>query len=226
MIDAAEQTQITSLPEESVAIKDLKRHPRNYRSHPEDQLVHLRASIEKHGMYRNIVIANDGTILAGHGVVDAARSLGLTEIAARRVDFGPEDVRALEILTGDNEIDHLGVIDDRALSELLKEIKDADIDGLIGTGYDDRMLANLAFVTRPKSEIATFDAAAHWAGMPDYDDGGEEPLKITVSFRTEEDRDDFVIQSKLRIDKREARTWSTWWPFRERDDLVSLKFTE
>jgi hypothetical protein len=54
---------------ELIAIKELKPHPRNYRSHPEDQLVHLVNSIKQHGFYRNVVVAKDNTILAGHGVV-------------------------------------------------------------------------------------------------------------------------------------------------------------
>ncbi len=38
---------------EHAAVEGLKPHPRNYRTHPEDQLAHLVASIEEHGFYRN-----------------------------------------------------------------------------------------------------------------------------------------------------------------------------
>lgn len=54
---------------EMIEIQTLKPHPRNYRTHPEDQIAHLIESISKHGFYRNVVIAKEGTILAGHGVV-------------------------------------------------------------------------------------------------------------------------------------------------------------
>ena len=58
-------------PVESVAIETLKAHPKNYKKHPIKQLEHLMKSIEEHGFYRNVIIAKDSTILAGHGVVQA-----------------------------------------------------------------------------------------------------------------------------------------------------------
>ena len=61
---------------ESALIVDLKPHPRNYRGHPEGQVAHLEQSLRDHGIYRNVVVANDNTILAGHGVIVAAQKLG------------------------------------------------------------------------------------------------------------------------------------------------------
>lgn len=51
---------------EDAAIDELRAHPRNYRRHPDDQLAHIMRSIELHGFYRAVVIARDGTVLAGH----------------------------------------------------------------------------------------------------------------------------------------------------------------
>jgi hypothetical protein len=107
-------------------------------------------------------------------------------------------------------------------TEILKEIRDTDPFGLIGTGYDDMMLANLLFVTRPESEIASIDEAAHWVGMPEYEDG-KKPIQLVISFRTEEDRVRFVQEYNLQITKRETRTWMTWWPVRERNDTSSVR---
>ncbi len=206
-------------------VADLKRHPRNYREHPDDQIQHLAESIREHGLYRNVVVARENTILAGHGVVLAARSLGLEKVPVVRLDLDPEDPRALKVLTGDNEIEHLAEQDDRLLSELLKEIATVDVDGLLGTGYDEMMLANLAFVTRPASEIRDFDAAAQWAGMPEYQEGGEPP-KLIVSFRSEEDRSKLLrlLEAQQPTKARASDTLSIWWPARERDDLASVQF--
>jgi ParB-like chromosome segregation protein Spo0J len=52
---------------EQASLTDLKPHPRNYRTHSDDQLKHLIQSIKEHGFYRNVVVIKDGTILAGHG---------------------------------------------------------------------------------------------------------------------------------------------------------------
>ena len=213
-----------ALPVESVAIRDLKKHPRNYRQHPEDQLEHLVESLRVHGFYRNVVVAKDNTILAGHGVVEAAKRLGHETVPVIRLYVGPNDPRALKVLTGDNEIAHLGEIDDRLLSELLKDIKDTDIDGLLGTGYDEQMLANLVFVTRPAEEIRTIDEAAEWVGMPEYEEG-EQPLKVVASFRNEADRDEFLRIIGAPAHNGKCRdTLSLWWPHKEKNDLASVQF--
>ena len=127
---------------EMLALDSLKEHPRNYREHPADQLDHIVASIEANGVYRNIVVANDKTILAGHGVAKAARRMGMTEIAAEILDVSPDSPEALKVLASDNEVSHLGVVDDRRLTEILKEVRESPV-GLVGTGFDDKMLSAL-----------------------------------------------------------------------------------
>jgi hypothetical protein len=208
---------------ERVAIDSLRPHPRNYRSHPDDQIDHLMQSIQEHGLYRNVVLARDGTILAGHGVVQAARKLGLPEVLAVRLDVEPDSPLALKVLTGDNEIEHLAEQNDRLLSELLKEISQEAPAGLVGTGYDEAMLANLVFVTRPASEIEGVDEARHWAGMPDYDEG-ETPFQLTISFENEDVRAQFLAQIGASVvNKKTGRVTSIWWPERERYDLASVR---
>ena len=211
---------------ETIAIDELKNHPRNYREHPDDQLEHIIESIKANGFYRNIVITQDNTILAGHGVVKAARKMEITEVPVRRLNITPESLQALKVLAGDNEIANLGEIDDRELSELLKEVNELDISGLLGTGYDEMMLANLVMVTRPASEIQDFDAAAHWAGMPEYDSEDDSRVKIVIGFINETDREEFVSSINLRIDKKQKGVWTTRWPFTERNDTASLRFSE
>jgi hypothetical protein len=208
-----------------VPITQLKPHPRNYRAHPDDQLDHLVESIKEHGFYRNVVAAKDWTILAGHGVVLAAKKLGLPEVSVIRLDLDPEDPRALKLLVGDNELGHLAEIDDRALTELLKGIKDLDVNGLLGTGYDEAMLANLVFVTRPASEVRSQNEAGEWAGMPDL---GQNPEKfqLVITFGSEDDREAFVKQQALTISKVAGRVSSCYWPADSRQDLKSLRFED
>lgn len=205
-------------------ISELKPHPRNYRSHPEDQIDHLVRSIEEHGFYRPVVVARDGTILAGHGIVQAAKRMGLSEIPAVVIDIAHDDPKALKILTGDNEVGRLAEIDDRMLSEILKDIK--DMDELVGTGFNPMMLANLVMVTRPQSEINDINEAAEWVGMPEYE-AQDEPLKLTVSFEDEEDRRNFMQLIGVGHTRfKNQGTWSIWWPEREREDPSSLRFSE
>lgn len=213
----------TEFQTELVPIEELKPHPRNYREHPKDQLEHICASIKQNGLYRNVVVAKDLTILAGHGVVLACKELGFKKIPVLRLNIDPKSSGALKVLAGDNEITHLGVIDDRALSEILKEIQDIDINKLVGTGFDENMLATLVMVTRPESEIKDFNEAAEWAGMPEYQDEGEQ-IKLVISFDVAEARKDFVEQLKIQHARRGDKIWTCRWPDRPSNDLKSVKF--
>src|SRR6266487_3284091 len=204
------------------AIDTLKSHPRNYRTHPDDEIEHLMESIREHGIYRNVVISKDGqTILAGHGVVEAARRLGLTHVPVFQTEYLLDDPLALKLLIGDNEIQHLVENDDRVLTELLRELK--NVDDLLGTGYDEMMLANLVMVSRPASEIEDLDAAAQWVGLPEYDIGPGQ-LQITMHFANEDDRLEFF--RKLNIDTAKVGRKSLWWPERDNDDVHSVRFTD
>ncbi len=115
------QPVISDFDVEIAKIADLRPHPRNYQGHPDDQLDHLIESIKANRIYRNIVIAQDNVILAGHGVVSAARKMGMDEIPVVRLEFDSDDPRALKVLTGDNEISHLAERDDRVLRAGLDE---------------------------------------------------------------------------------------------------------
>jgi hypothetical protein len=211
---------------ELVELSKLKPHSNNYRRHNETQLKHIVASIKTHGLYRNVVAARDGTILAGHGVVEACKQLGVAKIPIVRLNIEPNDKRALKLLTGDNEISRLGEIDDRLLSEILRDINITD--ELLGTGFDEMQLANYVFTTRPETEIADFNAALEWVGLPAYegrDADLDKELQLVVTFDTETDRDKFVKLHKIKIgNTHSGRRWNTTWPFKPQKDPISVKF--
>jgi DNA modification methylase len=126
-----------------IPLATLRPHPRNDGHHPPEELAHLKQSLTEHGVYRNVVIADDGTILAGHGVVQAAQELGHTQILARRMAYGPDDPQALKILVGDNHIARLRMQDDAALVTLLQDLAQHDPLALLGTGFDAHALEAL-----------------------------------------------------------------------------------
>ena len=206
-----------------MSIEDLTPHPKNYREHPEDQLLHIIKSIEEHGFYRNIVVAKDNTILAGHGVVKASLQMGLKEAPVIKLDIDSESPKALKVLAGDNELGKLAEVNDRALSELLKEIMAQDVEGLLGTGFDEMMLSNLVMTTRPSSEIKNINEAAEWLGMPNYEPT-EVPYKISINFRNIEDRTQFLSLSGLEMADSESKTLIGWFPPKEREDKASVKY--
>jgi hypothetical protein len=205
----------------------LQAHPRNYREHPTDQIDHIKQSLTQFGFYRNVVATKQNVILAGHGVVKAATELGLKQVPVMQVDLDKDSPEALKILTGDNEIASLGIVDDRELTALLKEIRDSAEDGLLGTGFDDDVLANLVMVTRSGTEIENFDAAAEWVGMPEYEgEAPEEIYKIILAFPTAEKRNAWVTEHVKLETKSPAKMISSRVPPVERRDNKAVKFEE
>tara|TARA_Y100000114_G_scaffold28281_1_gene24030 strand:+ start:59 stop:703 length:645 start_codon:yes stop_codon:yes gene_type:complete len=208
---------------ETVPINNLKPHPQNYKEHPENQLDHIIKSINEHGFYRNVVIAKDDTILAGHGVVMACIKMGKKEIPCIRLDIESDSTQALKVLTSDNEITNLAQVDDRQLSEILKEILDTDFD-LIGTGFNEEQLSALVYTTRPATEIETFDEATEWVGMVDYDNQVND-IKVMVHFDSEKDRDSFMdLLGNPYVNYKMKNTWKIWYPERKNEDPKSIKF--
>lgn len=205
-----------------VSIGRLKPHPRNYRIHPDDQLAHLAQSLKAYGFYRPVVVANDDTVLAGHGVLQAAKSIGIDEVPVVRFDFGPDDPRALKLVVADNEIGRLADIDDRTMTELLRDLVAAEQE-LLGTGFNEEQLSLLVMTTRSQSEIKDKDEAAEWLGLPSYASSGEKSYRLVVSFKSEAERKAFVDEHGFVILNAHSGVWATNWPTKVRERLMAVK---
>lgn len=208
---------------ELMAIADLRPHPHNYRKHPPAQLAQIVRSIQEHGFIRNVVVARDNTILAGHGAVVAAQMAGLEEVTVVRRDIDPNDPKALKLLAGDNEIANLADDDGAALAGILRDLH--HIVGLEGTGYDGNQLVGLIVKNTRRSDIKNANEAAMWVGLPEYE-RQEEPIRLVISFGTEIDRERYVEEHDVFVRKRETRTWSAWWPNRQRARPRDLLWVE
>jgi len=154
----------TEIATEPRGIDSLRPHPRNYRRHPERQLALLRESLRVHGQQKPVVITPDGTILAGHGLVEAARAEGWTEIGCHVYD-GPYPEAFLAI---DNRASDLAEDDETALAQLLRDLDSAgqlDATGWERDDLDDLLLRLEAEEKRGKEE--TFDVAAALEAEPE-----------------------------------------------------------
>ncbi len=121
-------------------------HNRNYKSHPPEQIRKIKASLERWGQVRSIVIKDDGngsyTIVAGHGVVEAAQQLKMSDL---RADVFPQwvpDEEILGYLVADNELGNDAVDDTELLASLLQEQQDAGYD-LASMGSDEETLRQM-----------------------------------------------------------------------------------
>lgn len=61
-------------------VASLKPYARNARTHSKRQIKQIAESIERFGFVNPVLVGDDGTIIAGHGRVDAARLLGLRAV--------------------------------------------------------------------------------------------------------------------------------------------------
>lgn len=202
---------------EDIEVAKLIPHPQNYRVHTEAQLAHIVKSIESHGIYKNIVIAKDNTILAGHGVVQAAKQMGIVSIPVKRLDIEPDSPLALKLLVGDNEISHLAEDDKTLLANILKSVNEDDT--LLGSGHDDFTLSNLLFLTQNHAPLNTSE---EWKGMPEYENQNKMSWRhIVMHFDKQEDLDAFaeLIQQNI-TDK----TAYLWFPMKERNDTESKRY--
>src|SRR3954468_22671324 len=75
------------------AVDKLIPHARNARTHTDAQVDQIAASIHEWGWTTPVLVTEQGTIIAGHGRVRAARKLGLAEvpvIGGYRLDQGSD----------------------------------------------------------------------------------------------------------------------------------------
>ena len=118
------------------ALAQLKPHPQNYNRHPAEQVKRLAKSLSKFGQVRSVVVWRE-TLLAGHGVVEAARSLKWESVRADVLpDDYPEEL-ALAYVAADNELAKQGDPDLAQLAAILEQSKAADAELLEAIGYSD-----------------------------------------------------------------------------------------
>ena len=132
-------------------------YARNARTHSEEQVAQIAASIAEFGFTNPILAGSDGVIVAGHGRLAAARKLGLEVVPVVVLDhLSPTQRRALVI--ADNRIAENAGWDDAMLRVEIAALQDDDFD-LSLTGFDADALAELMAGDEPEGEGQTDDDA-------------------------------------------------------------------
>lgn len=122
---------------EAVAIAALRPPPRNTRRHPEAQITEFCRALLMFGQTRPIVIDEEGTVLAGNGLVEAAKKLEWSEVQAIRM-LGLSDTDKSKLILSDNKIFQMGVDDYDAIKSVLGSLGDYDVPG-----FDEELLKGL-----------------------------------------------------------------------------------
>ena len=124
--------------------------PRNARTHSEANLAAITSSLRLFGQRRAAVVRSDGTILAGNGMYEAAKRLGIEELHVHIVPDEWTDDEARAFALADNRTAELAEWDQEILAQHLVELDLSGID-----------LTDLGFATRthdPKDGPEDFDA--------------------------------------------------------------------
>lgn len=127
-----------------LSIDSLIPYARNSRTHSDAQVAAVAASIREFGFTNPVLVRGDGTIVAGHGRVLAARKLGMSEVPCIDVSHMSEaQMRAYVI--ADNKLAEQAGWDDDLLKIEIAALSDTGFDlGLIGFSQDeiDAMMAD------------------------------------------------------------------------------------
>jgi len=129
----------------------------NAKVHTKKQIQQLANSISTFGFINPILVDGNGTVVAGHGRLEAAKHLGLENVPTLCIDhLSPEALRAYRI--ADNRLAELANWDNETLAIELQDLQARDLDFDISmTGFEtpeiDLMIQSLAQEPDPLDEI-------------------------------------------------------------------------
>ena len=135
-------------------------YARNSRTHSEQQVAQIAASIREFGFTNPVLVDADNGIIAGHGRVMAAQKLGRDEVPCLRLDHLTEAQKRAYVIA-DNKLALNAGWDDEMLRIELDELKAIDFD-LSLIGFDD-------------DELGALLAGSGTEGLTDEDDVPEAP---------------------------------------------------
>lgn len=126
---------------EQVAIDKLIPYINNARTHSQQQIAQVAASIREFGFTNPVLIDGENGIIAGHGRVQAAQKLEMAEVPCIRLDHLTDAQRKAYILA-DNKLAMNAGWDDELLALELGELGDLGFD-LELTGFTDEEIKAL-----------------------------------------------------------------------------------
>lgn len=119
---------------EYINVDKLSAYETNSRTHSDDQIKQIADSIKEFGFTNPVLIDQDGTIIAGHGRVQAAKKISMDEVPCIRLSHLSEAQRKAYVIA-DNKLALNAGWDDELLKSEIEALQmmDFDIDLL---GFD------------------------------------------------------------------------------------------
>ncbi len=137
----------TDIQIEKWPVERLIPYARNPRTHTEEQVAQIAASIAEFGFVNPILVGAGGIIIAGHARLAASRKLGLTDVPVIVLDYLSEAQRRALVIA-DNQLAIRGASwDEDMLRVELESLKESDFD-LDLVGFTDEELKQ--FLAEPE----------------------------------------------------------------------------
>ena len=111
----------------SAPVDSLIPYVNNARTHTDEQVAQIAASIREFGFTNPVLITPDNTLIAGHGRLSAARKLGLTEIPAITVE-GLSEAQRKALVIADNSLALNAGWNEEVLSAEIDALEELDFD--------------------------------------------------------------------------------------------------
>ena len=124
-----------------IKISELSCDPANVRAHDSKNLDAIKASLQRFGQQKPIVVDEKGVVIAGNGTLTAARALGWDAINIVRTELAGAEATAYAI--ADNRTAELAEWDDEALAKQLSALQIEDEALVEAAGFTDAELTAL-----------------------------------------------------------------------------------
>jgi DNA modification methylase len=118
-------------------VSDIIPYARNARTHSDEQVAEIAASISEFGWTNPLLVDGENGVIAGHGRLSAARKLGYEEVPCIELSGLTERQKQAYILA-DNRLAQNAGWDTEVLASELSDLQSADFDlELLGFGEDE-----------------------------------------------------------------------------------------
>jgi hypothetical protein len=197
-------------------------YARNARTHSDQQIEQLVASMKEFGFTNPCLIDEFGTIIAGHGRVMAAKKIGMEQVPCIRLR-GLSETKKRALVITDNKLALNAGWDFAVLTAELRELELVKFDMPV-LGFSDIELMSYQENPRPPGDDATADPDKEWGGMPEYEGAIRVHRRVVVSFENEGDVEAFfrLIGQPSYTEK----TKSAWFPYKKCRDLESSRWAD
>jgi hypothetical protein len=140
-------------------VADLIPYARNSRTHSDEQITQIAASIKEFGFLNPVIVDGENGIIAGHGRVMAAKKLGMTELPAVEASHLTDAQRRAYIIA-DNKLALNAGWDDEMLRVEFDELAavgfDLDLTGFSADFLQGQVLAQQPLGLTPDEKLENY----------------------------------------------------------------------